>query len=70
MQIGISVIKNGMANSVHPDEMAHHEPSPQDPQFAQVLVLVCWAVRVNMATRQEKSGNFYFSYSLGKVKEF
>ena len=63
-------LKNGMANSVHPDEMARHDPSHQDQEFAQVLVLVCWAVRVNMATRQEKVRELLFFFRVWEVKEF
>ena len=35
-----------IANSVDPDETAHHEPSHLDLHFVKVYVLVCRAERV------------------------
>ena len=77
LQIGMSVKnRNRMANSVHPDETGHYEPSDQDLHCLHTHLvwsagqkgLTCWHVKVDIQVQMnkkfgEKKTTFYDTFS-------
>ena len=52
---GYSKIKNRMAYSIDPDEMARYKLSRLDQEFAKVYVLICRTERVKVNGHMPKS---------------